>query len=87
MPNFYVYELWDSLKDEPFYVGKGKVTKSILKYTRPYDHIKIALGLKKHKDNNRHKLGRISKIIRKGGKINIKIVLKVLLKRTPLKKK
>lgn len=24
MPTFYVYELWDPLKNEPFYVGKGK---------------------------------------------------------------
>jgi hypothetical protein len=22
---YYVYELWDSLKNEPFYVGKGKI--------------------------------------------------------------
>jgi hypothetical protein len=86
MSKFYVYELWDSLKNEPFYVGKGKVTKSVLKYTRPYDHIKIALGLKKNKDNNRHKLGRISKIIRNGGKINIKIVFESAIEEDTLKK-
>lgn len=75
MPTFYIYELWDSLKNEPFYVGKGKIHNSVIRYCRPYDHVKKAFGMKNQKDNNRHKLNRISKIIRNGGKIHIKIVL------------
>src|SRR5690606_18920481 len=70
----------------PFYVGKGKVHNSYNRYYRPYDHVKKAIGIKNQKDKNRHKLSRILKIIKNGGKINIKIVLECQDEKETLKK-
>ncbi len=45
-------------------------------YDRPYKHIKVAQGVVKRKDNNRHKLNRILRIIKNNGQIVVKIVLR-----------
>lgn len=73
MSIFYIYELWDPIKVEPFYVGKGKDSKRSKRYL---EHIKRAMGLKQFKDNNKHKLNRIRKIILTGFKPEIRIVFK-----------
>jgi hypothetical protein len=62
---FYVYELWNPLKNLPFYVGKGQ-------YDRCFHHI-----LKLHDPNqfhNRHKKHTIQKILNENEKVIIKIV-------------
>ena len=69
---FYVYELWDSIKNEPFYVGKGQHYRGKMRHE---EHLKIALGIKTCHDPNGHKINRINKILRLGGKIQTKIVL------------
>jgi len=83
---FYIYEFWDSLKNEPFYVGKG--TKSAIKgrYQRFRDHINIALGIKKQRDPNNHKIRRISKIVRLGGQILVKFVFQTDIESEALEK-
>lgn len=67
MQKFYVYELWDTIKKEPFYVGKYHPS-----YKRYLEHLKEATGIKKFK--NSHKLNRIKKIINQGYELEIKIV-------------
>ena len=72
MKQFYVYELWDSFKNEPFYVGKGTLGSTCY---RPIAHLRDAL--KKEKDlfkNRNYKDHKIRKIIRGGKKPLIKIV-------------
>lgn len=73
MQTFYVYELWDPIKKEPFYIGKGKHRPGYL--PRYEDHLKKALGIKNFYDRNNHKLNRIKKIVREGSQLEIKIVL------------
>lgn len=68
---FYVYEIWDPIKDEPFYVGKGCYQKN---YYRCLDHIKEAAGIKKPKGKNRHKYNRIQKILNQNQTPIIKII-------------
>jgi hypothetical protein len=68
---YYVYELWDPIKNEPFYVGKGRYRK---RYYRCLTHIKEAVGAVRHKGKNNHKYNRINKIFDQGGEPLIKIV-------------
>lgn len=73
MKTFYVYELWDPIKKEPFYVGKGKHRSG---YSPRYeDHLKRALEIKNSRDRNYHKLNRIRKIVRSGFQPEIKIII------------
>lgn len=72
MQTFYVYELWDPIKEEPFYVGKGKDRPGCIRYE---DHFKKALGIKNFSDKNYHKLNRIRKIIRTGSQPEVKIIM------------
>ncbi len=73
MQVFYVYELWDPIKTEPFYVGKGKERPGCVRYE---DHLKKALGIKNFRDQNYHKLNRIKKIVREGSQPEVKIIIK-----------
>lgn len=66
--SFYVYEIWDPIKKEPFYVGKGKGKR--YKY-----HLKEATGII-DKRTNSHKTNRIKKIIRLGSFPETKIVFR-----------
>lgn len=75
--SFYVYELWNPLKNEIFYVGKG--TKIIFKnrnkgYYRLSEHIKDTRYYKAGKYKRNHKYTTIAKIIDSGYKPDIKIV-------------
>lgn len=73
---FYVYELWNPLKQEPFYIGKGKGEGPTNIFTRPKIHINTATGiLKRPLDFNRHKINTIKKIISMGTKPEVKIIL------------
>ena len=73
--SYYVYELWDPIKHEPFYVGKGTVGS---KYPRYACHLKGAFYKKNGKyKNNSHKDHRIRKIISQGYTPEIKIVLEI----------
>lgn len=68
---FYVYEIWDPINNEPFYVGKGYYKKRYLRYL---DHIKEALGIKNYNGKNYHKRNRIKKILNQNKYPIIKIV-------------
>ena len=68
---YYVYELWDPIKNEPFYVGKGHYRK---RYYRCLIHIKEAVGIVRHTGKNNHKYNRINKIFDQGYEPLIKIV-------------
>ncbi len=52
---FYVYEYWDNILNEPFYVGKGSGNRST-------EHLKDALR-KTAYTGNKHKLNRIKKLL------------------------
>ncbi len=72
---FYTYEIWDPIKNEPFYVGKGTLSTS--GYRRPEVHIEYAKGLiDRPYDLNGHKLNRIRKILSLGYDPEIRIVFK-----------
>lgn len=71
--NYYVYELWNPLKNEPFYVGKGTTTVSGGKY-RIYSHLCEAKKYINKKTKNRHKIYTILKILREGYKIDHHVV-------------
>jgi hypothetical protein len=69
---FYVYELWDPIKNEPFYVGKGTRRRY---YNRVEEHLKQAVGrIKIKKGSNGHKINRIRHILSLGSTPIIKIV-------------
>jgi hypothetical protein len=65
--SFFVYELYDETKKEPFYVGKAAYPH------RPYEHIEEAYGTR-ISIKNRHKLNTIKKIVKENHNILIKIV-------------
>ena len=71
MSNYIVYELWNPIKDLPFYVGYSS------KDTRPYDHIAEALQDKSECKigANPHKIFTIRQIHKSNLAIGIKIVL------------
>jgi DNA invertase Pin-like site-specific DNA recombinase len=60
---FYVYELFNPIKNEPFYVGKGKNNRYAHHFTTK-------------KDNNKHKKNTIDKIVKLGEKVIVKIVFR-----------
>ena len=70
--SFYVYELWDPLKNEPFYVGKGKLGVS---NPRHLSHLKDSFR-KNEKGYifNSHRNYRIRKIVQLGAEPISKIV-------------
>ena len=68
---FYIYEIWDPIKNEPFYVGKAHHRK---RYYRCLAHFKEAIGITKQQGNNSHKRNRINNIIKQGSEPLIKIV-------------
>lgn len=70
MSNFYVYELWNPLKNNPFYVGKGNLNKEL----RVYSHLKEAQNVINFKNKNRHKINTILKILKEGYSIDHRIV-------------
>ena len=71
MSNYIVYELWNPIKDLPFYVGYSS------KDDRPYDHIVEALQDKSEckKGANPHKIFTIRQIHNINLAVGIKIVL------------
>jgi len=66
---YFVYELWNPLKGEPFYVGKGHGD-------RPYTHIQEAQS--NTKKGNQHKLNTIRQILRSDSEVDIRVVFKSL---------
>ena len=70
MSKYYVYELWNTIKNLPFYVGFGK------RSTRPKDHIVESLipGSEHKKGSNPHKIHTIRQIHAAGLSVGIKIV-------------
>jgi hypothetical protein len=71
MSKFYVYELWNPIKNQPFYVGKGH-TKNTNKYYRLSVHLR---QINYDKINNRHKANVISQILDSGFEIGHKVIL------------
>jgi hypothetical protein len=67
--SFYVYEIWDPLKNEPFYVGKGTMGSSISRYQC---HLRDAL--RSEDEFHSHKDRRIRKIFSLGAEPLCKIV-------------
>lgn len=76
MKKYLVYELWNPIKDEPFYVGKGQDN-------RPSYHIKEAQKSSTN-DTNRHKIHTIRKILRDGYNVDIKIVFRTKIEQDAL---
>lgn len=69
---FYVYEIWNPLKNSPFYVGKSNFNRS--KNTRKNGHLSEArLALNKKRKRN-HKINTILKILKEGYNIDFRIV-------------
>lgn len=69
--NYFVYELWNPLTQQPFYVGYGK------RADRPLDHVKEAMNIEKAKTKpgvNLHKLYTIRKILENGYEVKVKVV-------------
>ncbi len=80
---FYTYELWDPIKNEPFYVGKGTNNPG---YVRHSKHIKMANNTIKDTDPNRHKIHRIKKILSLGYTPETKIVFETDIEEEALNK-
>ena len=59
---FYVYELFNPIKKQPFYIGKGKNDRYKHHFTK--------------KSNNKHKENTIRKIISSGEKVIVKIIFR-----------
>jgi hypothetical protein len=70
MSRYYVYELWDSQKNEVFYVGKGKYNRT----NRLKEHIRESKLYLKLNKNGTYKVNKIKKLI----KNNIEIVEKII---------
>ncbi len=68
---FFVYELWNPLKNEIFYVGKSNYRKGI---TRLAEHIKEAKQVIRLGRRGNHKIHTILKILREGHKVDFRIV-------------
>jgi hypothetical protein len=75
MSSFYVYELWNPIKNEIFYVGKSQ-HKS--RSTRLNDHLKEAQEVLTKKRMGTHKTHTILKILREGYNIDFKIVYETI---------
>ncbi|QDJ96356.1 hypothetical protein Xoosp13_169 [Xanthomonas phage Xoo-sp13] len=73
---FYVYELWNPLTDQIFYVGKG--TRTTKGYRRLAEHIKDTRYYKSGKFKQTHKYNTISKIMDSNKLPEIKIVFESL---------
>lgn len=69
--SFYVYELWNPLKDEIFYVGKGTKRYG---YRRLKEHLKDARYYKAGKIKKTHKYTTIASIVDAGMEPILKIV-------------
>jgi hypothetical protein len=71
MSNFYVYELWNPIKNEIFYVGKSQHKKYS---NRLNDHISEAKNILALGKRGNHKLYTILKILKEGYHIDFRIV-------------
>ena len=47
--NYYVYELWNPIKNEPFYIGLAKISKHSPYGRRPRKHIQEAINFRNGK--------------------------------------
>jgi hypothetical protein len=79
---YFVYELWNPIKNQPFYVGFGK------RADRPKDHISEALkvGSEYKAGANPHKIYTIRSIHMQGLEVDIKIVYEVPDKKSAIDK-
>ena len=68
---FYVYELWNPIKNEIFYVGKSHYQNN---RSRLDDHLKEAQQVINLKRKSNHKINTIIKILREGYDIDFRIV-------------
>lgn len=71
---FYVYELWNPIRNEPFYVGKGKVDRHGM-LGRYRAHLLEARQVSEGKRKKNYKLSLILKILRENYNVECKIVL------------
>lgn len=80
MKRYYVYEIWNPIKNEPFYVGWSDYERKGTKTLRTEDHLSEAARYKetgKHdKWANLHKLRTINKIIEAGFEPDIRVVFR-----------
>ena len=76
---YYVYELWNPIKNTPFYVGIGKQNRNGSSNDRHDDHLKESLYYQRNnklsKGANLHKINTILQIINSGYDLDIKIVM------------
>lgn len=78
---FYVYELWNPLKNQPFYVGKGyKRNRSYERYFRHIRNAKLKNTHKTHKENT------IIKILKHSLEIGLKIMLETSIEHEAFEK-
>lgn len=80
MIKYYVYELWNPMTNQPFYVGYSKRSKRI------YEHLHEAEieNVEFRKGTNIHKIYTIRKILKNGYDVDIRIVLETNDKNTAI---